>query len=262
MKFLWYILAFGLSVTLHATLLLFGDPTHNATIPVNQGHATLSIRLVASVATPEPPEPPKVAPVPAEVLKPEPKPIEAEKTEKKAEKKVSGFISQNNHPDTFIHGTEQPVEEPQSVIEPEQPTEQPVQQVQSAPEPVKPVEQPVAEPIKQPTTLPTPASVDANSDPQPQGVTTKAQLSDPIRPVYPLISRRRGEEGTVSVEVQITAKGLPRSVVITHSSGHRRLDSAAIKACRKARYIPAMREGRQVDSTFRFQVVFHLQNQD
>jgi TonB family protein len=62
------------------------------------------------------------------------------------------------------------------------------------------------------------------------------------------------------VQVQVTAQGQPRSVVITRSSGITRLDTAAIKACHSAHYLPAMKNGRATDSTFCFEVCFQLQS--
>lgn len=257
MKSVWYSLAFGISVTLHATLLLFGNPTRSATIPVTQGHATLAINLVASVAS----EAHEVTQQPAPP-QPEPEPVEPEKV-----------------PDTFIEpvmaapvipsieptlpALQEPLPQPLPLPEPldEPAIEQPVAQEQPITEPV--VENPVHQVVQSqapPAPMPTPASVEANSDPQPRGVNTQAQLADPINPVYPMLSRRKGEEGTVSLLIEVTASGIARSVIIAQSCGHRRLDAASIKECRKIRYIPAIVDGKPVDSVFPFDLVWVLQD--
>lgn len=61
---------------------------------------------------------------------------------------------------------------------------------------------------------------------------------------YPRASRRMRESGKVMVRVYIDADGLPRNVQIDKSSGHVRLDDAAIAAVNKARFKPYTENGR------------------
>ena len=61
---------------------------------------------------------------------------------------------------------------------------------------------------------------------------------------YPRASRRMGEMGKVLVRIFITEDGLPRQVQVTQSSGHARLDEAAIAAVHKARFKPYTENGR------------------
>ncbi|MHB9119064.1 MAG: energy transducer TonB [Burkholderiales bacterium] len=63
------------------------------------------------------------------------------------------------------------------------------------------------------------------------------------QPVYPLMSRRAGEEGKVVLRVRVSAQGLPLSVEVKQSSGYSRLDEAARAAIEKWRFIPA-RQGK------------------
>ncbi|MBL4702843.1 MAG: energy transducer TonB [Phycisphaeraceae bacterium] len=236
-------LALSLSVTLHASLLFVGTPTQNATLPMNQGHATLQLNLVASLAsTPEAlkfPLAPEVLETPAPKAEALPKPVT------KPTPMTAPVIEQ-------VAATLPVMQEILEPLTPEIPT-------QVIPE-VAPEVAPQTSPQITDITTPTPASVDANTDRQPQGVTTEVQLHDPIRPVYPLLSRRRGEEGTVTLEVRVTSKGQARVVMITQTSGFTRLDKAALKACRQARYLPAKHNGRCVDASFNFKVRFQLQN--
>lgn len=60
---------------------------------------------------------------------------------------------------------------------------------------------------------------------------------------YPRASRRIGEAGKVLVRVFITEDGLPRQVQVTQSSGHARLDEAAVAAVHKARFKPYTEDG-------------------
>lgn len=63
-------------------------------------------------------------------------------------------------------------------------------------------------------------------------------------PEYPSLSRRLGESGLVMVRVVIDEQGVPREVSVYRSSGHERLDRAAVQAVRRARFHP-YRENEQ-----------------
>lgn len=68
-----------------------------------------------------------------------------------------------------------------------------------------------------------------------------AHLHNP-KPAYPAISRRTGEQGRVMLKVLVSPDGSPEVVEIKTSSGHERLDSAAIKIVKTAwRFVPARR---------------------
>jgi len=79
-----------------------------------------------------------------------------------------------------------------------------------------------------------------------------------VRPVYPLGSRLRGEEGTVSLQVQVDASGSVDSVTVVKSSGYSGLDNAAVKAIRKTRFVPAMGRSGGVASETELSVRFQL----
>lgn len=51
---------------------------------------------------------------------------------------------------------------------------------------------------------------------------------------YPLKSRRRGEQGRVTVRLTLNPSGAISAVALAVSSGHRRLDNAALRAVRQA----------------------------
>ena len=56
------------------------------------------------------------------------------------------------------------------------------------------------------------------------------------KPVYPLSSRRLGEQGLVQVKVSMTERGEVEAAVVVKSSGHSRLDASALRAVRQWRY--------------------------
>ena len=81
-------------------------------------------------------------------------------------------------------------------------------------------------------------------------VTLGAELSvtcpERSAPTYPLVSRRQGEEGNVLLRVELDERGLVVSARIATSSGHSRLDEAALEAIRTWRCSPAKRNGQPV----------------
>src|SRR5690606_21085910 len=62
-------------------------------------------------------------------------------------------------------------------------------------------------------------------------------------PEYPRASQRRGEQGRVIVRVLISAQGRVLEASVRQSSGYSRLDEAAVKAVRSARFKPYTENG-------------------
>jgi protein TonB len=61
--------------------------------------------------------------------------------------------------------------------------------------------------------------------------------------VYPRASERRGEQGRVVVRVLISPQGKVLQATVQRSSGHERLDEAAVRAARGARFKPYTENG-------------------
>lgn len=74
-----------------------------------------------------------------------------------------------------------------------------------------------------------------------------AYLNNPA-PSYPPLSRRMGEEGKVLLDVHVSAEGLPLEVKLKKTSGHERLDDAAVGAVRRWRFITAQQGGQPISS--------------
>ena len=87
--------------------------------------------------------------------------------------------------------------------------------------------------------------------------TDAAHLNNPA-PVYPPISRRMGEEGTVLLDVHILPDGSVREVRLRTSSGHERLDRSALDAVGRWRYVPARRGDTPIAYWYVQPVVFSL----
>lgn len=67
-----------------------------------------------------------------------------------------------------------------------------------------------------------------------------------VPPRYPMESRRGKEQGTVVLTVVLNTNGTVADVRIAQSSGHQRLDRAALEAVRKWRWSPTIRGGEPV----------------
>jgi periplasmic protein TonB len=79
-----------------------------------------------------------------------------------------------------------------------------------------------------------------------------------IQVPYPAAARRLGKEGTVRVLVEVGTDGAVISDEIYSSSGNRMLDSAALDAVKKARFLPALKNGRPVIARILVPIRFRL----
>ncbi|WP_160123543.1 energy transducer TonB, partial [Rhodovarius lipocyclicus] len=77
-------------------------------------------------------------------------------------------------------------------------------------------------------------------------------------PGYPQGSRERGEQGVVSLLLNIGTDGRIITLEVTRSSGYPALDEAARRAVREWRFRPALRGGTPVPSQVATNVRFTL----
>jgi protein TonB len=139
-----------------------------------------------------------------------------------------------------------PPEPPKPVIKVRQPPIQPPparEQVEEIPPP------PVAvEPAPTAITLPEPAPAPAVE----VVAAPAAEVAPPVTPPrfdvdylrnpspgYPAMSRRLGEQGRVVLRVLVDPDGAPREIEVKASSGHERLDRAALETVRQWKFVPA-----------------------
>lgn len=119
-----------------------------------------------------------------------------------------------------------------------------------------------AEP-KETTEKPSPCKASCENANIPAEVERAKVISEPkaigrIEPVYPRSARRRGREGIVTIEAAVEETGQVADVAVVATSGHDDLDSAAIKAVRKAKFVPANDKGRSVAAKLRLTFNFRL----
>ena len=79
-----------------------------------------------------------------------------------------------------------------------------------------------------------------------------------IRPYYPLSARRRGNQGSVGLEVMISDDGEAMAVEVIESSGYTELDDAAIEAVKAAKFSPAKSDGCPVTAKVSITLEFKL----
>ena len=82
----------------------------------------------------------------------------------------------------------------------------------------------------------------------PVTLSTELSVSCPemARPPYPALSRRLGEEGKLTLQVELDESGRVTQTRIVKSSGYSRLDNAAVATVKTWRCRPAMRDGQPV----------------
>lgn len=158
---------------------------------------------------------------------------------------------------------------------PEVPRQAPVVPAAPTPPPVRPPEPrpvavpgPVARPVPRivAPVPPAPAPAEVVEPPvvaPPAPVLTAvrfdaAYLNNPA-PAYPRVSRRRGEQGRVLLQVRVNARGLPEQVEIHEGSGHARLDTAALEAVRRWRFVPARRGDEAITASVLVPILFQME---
>ncbi len=77
-------------------------------------------------------------------------------------------------------------------------------------------------------------------------------------PAYPRMSRRMGEQGAVVLRVFINAEGRAEQADVRSSSGHPRLDEAALETIKRWRYVPGQRAGQAEGMWFNVPIRFVL----
>ncbi len=181
-----------------------------------------------------------------------------------------------------------------------QPTPKTIEQPVAKPIPVPPRPQPVAAPTPSPQPQPSPSKVStptevaqaapvapsapsapsAPTTPTPPAPPAPAPTPAPVvitpsitdvsipasysasnqKPIYPNMSKRLGEQGTVVLRVLVKADGSAGEVEVKSSSNYPRLDQAAIDAVKTWRFNPAKIDGKATDEWYQVPIPFKLQS--
>lgn len=108
------------------------------------------------------------------------------------------------------------------------------------------------------------ASPSVNAAPSPvtqKGAGDNAVVLRQVKPSYPALSRRKGEEGRVVLNVLVRADGTAGNISIKRSSGFSRLDTAAESAVRRWRFEPYRVGGLATDHEYSIVIIFSLLDQ-
>ena len=79
-------------------------------------------------------------------------------------------------------------------------------------------------------------------------------------PAYPGLARKRGQEGTVILQVQVNEQGRVDDLEIETSSGYTSLDRAAVSSVKKWNFEPGRRGEERIVMWVRVPVTFKLKN--
>lgn len=131
------------------------------------------------------------------------------------------------------------------------PQPQPRQLVAEAPvtspaEPVAPPPPPRPEPLPPIEAPPPPPAPPKPAGPVSLGGELSVACPERTPPVYPMMSKRLGEQGRVVLRVELDETGRVSGARVTNSSGVPRLDEAALAAVRQWHCNPAKRDGEPV----------------
>lgn len=113
--------------------------------------------------------------------------------------------------------------------------------------------------------LPAPVAIKAPAAPRPASPPTLvsddlgATMISAKPPTYPLESRRKHEQGTVVLLLTLGTDGRVADIRVAKSSGHERLDRAALGAVRNWRWSPTIRDGVAVAVRGTVEIPFVLQ---
>ena len=111
---------------------------------------------------------------------------------------------------------------------------------------------PASAPVQPTAPPPAPAARAPSS-----GATAAARPTRSPRPDYPPEALRRGESGTVLVQVEVDTAGRPADVSVVQSSRSRALDRAAVRAVQRWEFSPALRAGQPVASKVLIPIEFN-----
>lgn len=87
-----------------------------------------------------------------------------------------------------------------------------------------------------------------------------ANYLDNPKPAYPPISRREREQGKVLLRVYVDTSGAVSKVELGTSSGHERLDKAALAAVSRWRFVPARHGAEAVAAWVTVPIIFSLKD--
>jgi len=109
-----------------------------------------------------------------------------------------------------------------------------------------------------PVSPPTPATKSETVEAVESSVPPRIAKGSQVPPRYPPLARRRAWQGTVVLEIAISATGVVETVAVRTTSGYAILDREAMRVARQWRYEPGTRSGCATAATLLQPVEFRL----
>ena len=237
------------SLALHVVLL--------GVLPGYNVEERLPDARVLDVVLVEPPPPPDV---PSEPVPPPPSQVAPEPSAPEPERRV----------EPRARAPKRSVPQPKSERDPRVPAPSGVEQGVRKPQPAEERSAPPHAPDETPRDFAepspaVPATAPQVSETRPPAVAemtapafNASYLRNPA-PRYPLIARRNGEQGTVTLRVLVARDGMPSRVTVERTSGSRHLDSAALETVKTWRFVPARKGGEAIEAWVLVPIVFRLE---
>ena len=79
-----------------------------------------------------------------------------------------------------------------------------------------------------------------------------------VPPIYPKDAEKKKIQGTVNLRIHVTTLGTVDQVEIINSSGLKSMDEAAVKAAKKTRFRPGIKDGQRVPMWISYPIQFSL----
>ncbi|EMC0408027.1 energy transducer TonB [Vibrio fluvialis] len=248
MNFPRYFVAGGVSLALHASLLLVVKQSTALAMPAGNQSTSVAINFVAAPqATPQV-KADNIAKSPA---KPEPKttPVTPEKpTGKVAQSADKPKPTAKTAPQKPIRSASNKAAQAPKTVAP------PVKQKSETTQAVTHTE-PAVTPAR---TKPTPAVSSQGANAAPILIDRPSFVSRPIRPNYPRLAQKRGIEGVATYEVWLDAQGRQIKQILISSSGTEMLDQSALDAIKQWKFSPHIINGEALAHRVQIPVRFRL----
>ncbi|EKO3455675.1 TonB family protein [Vibrio fluvialis] len=252
MNFPRYFVAGGVSLALHASLLLVAKQSTALAMPAGNQSTSVAINFVAAPqATPQV-KADNIAKSPA---KPEPKitPVTPEKPKEKVAQSADKpkLTAKPTTQKPIRSASNKAAQAPKPVAPPVKHKSETTQAVTHTAAAAAPVET-----VAKAKPAPEISSQGANA--APILVDRPSFVSRPIRPNYPRLAQKRGIEGVATYEVWLDAQGHQIKQILISSSGTEMLDQSALDAIKQWKFSPHIINGEALAHRVQIPVRFRL----
>jgi len=173
--------------------------------------------------------------------------------------KLQGMlIAPENKPVEEPARAEPPPPTPTPAPAPKKPQPKPQQKTPPPIAKVAAVAAPTAVAAKPVTPKAAPSSSAKTAEPTTQLPSADAAGLNNKAPIYPVISRKRKEHGTVWLLLLVSKDGAVTELKLQKSSGFQRLDQAALQAVKHWKFQPARKQGQPIDYWYELPLKFSL----